>query len=181
MVTAARDRLARTLRGDAETAFSAELGAKGGEPWPGDLGLRARQIPGDPVPDQVAIPPPTSPFAVRACPTYQKAGLPPPIPPESPLAAPRAVAAVSPGKVRPLGSSCRATRPLPPERAAGYCGTPSRSSALGGLNPHQCARPCRHRSEPSCRRPRGGHGHVPALPGRPWHPGARSAPGKPAM
>jgi len=34
MVTAARDRLARTLRGDAETAFSVELTAR-----TGDLGL----------------------------------------------------------------------------------------------------------------------------------------------
>ena len=35
MVTAARDRLARTLRGDAEAAFSVELHGKDRRPEPG--------------------------------------------------------------------------------------------------------------------------------------------------
>jgi hypothetical protein len=43
MVTAARDRLARTLRGDAETAFSVELTAK-----TGDLSLAVEGAPSPP-------------------------------------------------------------------------------------------------------------------------------------
>ena len=48
MVTAARDRLARTLRGDVQTAFSVELTVPAGRPEPGSRGIRAGQFPGDP-------------------------------------------------------------------------------------------------------------------------------------
>jgi len=47
MARAARDRLARTLRGAAQTAFSAELTARPGRPDRCGRGLRAGQVPGD--------------------------------------------------------------------------------------------------------------------------------------